>query len=143
MTLIPDELMLRQGAIFRMIHEFSDEGEKYRFFIVLNYNPQSDILVILTSTTTQLAKLERRYRNEALSPLIYIHPNECAAFTELCAVDCKALITKEKSALLSTMKAKRHEFVDTLPDSKLHEIHAYISQAPDIPYSLKSLIVED
>ncbi len=142
MNPFPDEMMLRQGAIFRMSHEFDGEGEKYRFFIVLNHSPQSDILIVLTSTTTQLAKLERRYQKEARSPLIYIHPNECAAFTELCVVNCKALIKEEKAALLANMGKRRHEFVGSLPEAKLQEIQACIAQAADIPYSVKSLIIE-
>jgi hypothetical protein len=142
MNPVPDAIMLRQGAIFRMTHEFGGEGEKYRFFIVLNHDPQSDKIIVLATTTTQRAKLERLYRKEKQSPLVYIHPNECEAVTEFCVINCKSPISMGKDELLSNFRVKRHEFVGRLPDSKLQEIHAYIAQAQNIPYSLKCLIIK-
>ena len=137
-----DELMLRQGAIFRLMHEFDDEGEKYRFFIILNYNPQSDKIIVLVTTTTQLAKLERRYRKDRPSPLVYISPSDCDAFTERCVANCKVVEWRNRDDLLANMKRKRHKFVGSLPDAKLQEIHNYIAQAQSISLSLKALILE-
>ena len=141
MTMIPDEQMLRQGAIFRKMHQFQNEGEKYRFFIVMNFDPKSDKVIILTTTTTQYQSLERRYKNATHSPLVYFHPNECSVFTRFCVINCMDLKVEGKDELLSTLETTQHEFVGMIPENKLQEILDYVIQAQDIPPSKKSLII--
>lgn len=141
MNWIPNELRLCHGAVFRMRHQFKDEGEKYRYFIVLNQTPSTDKLVVLTTTTTQIERLERVYGAKAESHLIYIHPNDYPDVERFCVVDCRAIHCQEKEELIAAMHERQFEFKALLPDNILAKIIKSISLDKTIPPSIKSLVV--
>ncbi len=142
MNWLPAELQLRRGAVFRMMHQYRAEGEKYRFFIVLNHDPQSDRLIILTTTTTQLERLEREYGTGDAAPLVYIHHSDYPDIERFCVVDCHALDLREKSILASQLQSRDHQFLRPLPDHLLEKIVDKIAIDKTIPASVKCLIVK-
>ncbi len=142
MSWLPPELQLRRGAIFRLMHQYRAEGEKYRFFIVLNHDPQSDRLIILTTTTTQLHRLEREYGAGDDAPLVYIHHSDYPDIERFCVVDCRALDKWEKNDLITALKMREHAFLTPLPDHLLEKIVEKIAGDKTIPSSIKCLVVK-
>ena len=142
MSCVQNELLLRQGAVFRMWHEYKNEGQKYRYFIILNRDPQSDKMIVITTTTTQLEKLERKHRDQANPPLVYIHPSEYQDVKEFCVVDCQALKSYKKDELLADMEKREGKFLNLLPETILHKIIKIIDRDTTLPPSIKTLIVE-
>lgn len=142
MSWLPNDLQLRQGAVFRMMRQYNTEGEKYRFFIVLNFDPQSDKIIMLTTTTTQLEKLEHRYGSGDNTPLVYIHHSDYADIERFCAVDCSAVESWEKTSLLTAIQKKGGAFQSPLPDLLLEKIIGKITVNKTIAPSIKCLIVK-
>lgn len=143
MTWISGELLLRQGAVFRMMHQFKDEGEKYRYFIVLNIDPQSDKLIILTTTTTQYLRRQQAHGKDAESVLVGIHPSEYPDIERFCVVDCRSCRSYEKEDLIKNMEKQGVIFKNPLPDSILSRITSSISRDKTLPASIKRLIVKE
>lgn len=58
--------ILVPGGAFRKFHEFRTEGEKPRFFFVLNKYPRQDSVILLATASTQIKRLKQKWPADVL-----------------------------------------------------------------------------
>ena len=128
------------GGAFRKHHEFQDEGEKNRFFFVLNANPQQDTVIVLATATTKIEKLVHRYRDRP-EVLVAIRHCDYEPLPESSIVNCEAALALPKSRVQQAIDNHEIELLPPLPSDILERLRNAISKCKVIPPEDKRLIL--
>ncbi len=102
-----------------MRHEYQAEGEKPRFFVILNKNPQQDPALLLTSASRNISARIKQY---GANSVVVIHKDEYGAFTEdsvLCFADVEPLTVDEfkkrvRNGRITLKEALSEDLVDRI-----------------------------
>ena len=84
------------GGAFRKKHEFKSEGEKKRFFFILNRFPKEDDRLIIVTATTQI---EKRKQHRPLKVLVEITPREYSPLERNSVIDCESAFVRPRQLL--------------------------------------------
>ena len=128
------------GGAFRKYHEFRDEGEKNRFFFILNRNPQKDDVIVLVTASTKIKKLKQQYRDRP-EVLVTIGPREYEPLPVLSIVNCEAARAELKSNIQQAIDAQKIEYLRPLPAEILRKLCDAIAKCKVIPPEDKRLVL--
>ncbi len=109
--------ILVRGGAFKAKYECLDEGEKTRFFVVANLNPEGADKLILFTSTTQIAKRRKRHKTRADLILVPLDPHTYDGVSEKCVVDCESPIKRKKADFLKGVENREYTPVTTVPES--------------------------
>ena len=142
--LAPDaikQIILKPGGAFQMRYQYGNEGEKRRYFFVLNKRPEQDDRIVLLSPTTQIKK-RRTCRRRCPEVLVEISPRECSALEERSVVDCASKpIILDKKKLIEKVGRYEVQPLSPLSDSLLVCIHKAIASAKTWDAETKRLVL--
>ncbi len=112
---LPVELRLglRAGSVYYFQSRELTSGEPH-FFVVVNREPITTRLLLLTIVTSKVEKARLRNR-ERPHTLVEISPKEYNEFKVLSAVDCNVLVEKPLSELAGLVKRKEVRYHKDLP----------------------------
>ena len=128
------------GGAFRKYHEFRDEGEKNRFFFVLNKNPQQDNVILLATASTKIEKLVHRYQDRP-EVLVAIKHCDYEPLPELSIIDCEAARAWPKSYIQQAIDNHEIELLQPLSSDILEKLRYAISKCKVIPPEDKRLVL--
>jgi hypothetical protein len=140
-------LCIEQGSIYH--YEFSAlraDGTRYtgnRFFIVLNRNPKTDQILILTTITKQIEKQRQYVKNINAAPdtLVPIGPSDFPRLTLDSIVNCNNTYELTLDELIAKVAAGGKVFYDKLPKDTLDAIKRGVLQSNQVPLGHKKLIL--
>lgn len=131
----------QQGGAFRMWHQFAnDDGEKYRFFFVLNQSPLDDNIIVVTTTTTKIEKRKRAHRHNP-EVLVEITHDEFEPLRQDSLIDCSGAQFLQKQAIDRKIDAGEIKPLQNLSSEKLAEIIHFFSHVKHFTEGQKSLVL--
>lgn len=141
---IPAEVKIRatikRGSIYYFKEEkFSSEDPHY--FVVLNKNPQTAIVVLLVNATTKIEKRKRARRNMPLTTLIEACSVDCSALTELSLFDCNSSYEKPIASLVEKLENGELTICNaTISKKLLNRLHQGVADSPVVEKGTKRLM---
>jgi hypothetical protein len=89
-------LCIEQGCVFNFFLDFSDarRESKNRYFVVLNSNPKTDLLLVMVTSTKQIEKKYEFIKRARISEttLVKVAPKEYKVFTQESIFNCNDVI---------------------------------------------------
>ena len=136
---IPMELRLclRAGSVYYFQARELSSGEPH-FFVVVNREPLTAKLLLLTIVTSKVEKVRVRNR-ERPNTVVEISPAEYNEFKVLSAVDCNVVLEKPLSELAGLVKRKEVRYHKDLPPEIFAKIKSAILASPLVADELKLL----
>ena len=137
---LPMELRLglRAGSVFYFQARELSSGEPH-FFVVVNREPITTKLLLLTIVTSKVDKVRLRNR-ERLNTVVEISPREFSEFKVLSAVDCNVVLEKPLAELAGLVKRKEVRYHKDLPPELFSKIKSAIQASPLVADEIKLLL---
>jgi len=134
--------VLKPGGAFRKEYEYEDEGEKPRYFFILNRSPEQDKQLVIVTATTRIEP-RKKARESDPKVLVEIKPHEYGVLKRRSVVDCASAKLWEKKKLMDDMEEKRIEPLERLPKDILEKMRFAIRRAKTLPRETKRLVLGD
>ena len=131
-------LCLRAGSVYYFQARELSSGEPH-FFVVVNREPLTAKLLLLTIVTSKVDKVRIRNR-ERPNTVVEISPKEYDEFKVLSAVDCNVVLEKPLSELVGLVKRKEVRYHKDLPPEIFAKIKSAILASTLVADELKSLL---
>ena len=137
---IPLELRLglRAGSVYYFQRRELSSGQPH-FFVVVNREPITAKLLLLTIVTSKVEKVRIRNR-ERPNTVVEISPEEYNEFKVLSAVDCNVVLEKPLSELVGLVRRKEVRYHKDLPPEFFAKIRTAIIASPLVVDELKLLL---
>ena len=131
-------LGLRAGSVYYFQSRELSSGQPH-FFIVVNREPITTSLLLLTIVTSKVDKV--RFRNrERLHTVVEISPKEYDEFKLPSAVDCNVVLEKPLAELAGLVKRKEVRYHKDLPPEIFAKVKNAILSSPLVAEELKLLL---
>ena len=135
------QFVFQTGAAFRAPWQFgTDPKPKFRFFFVLNKNPQDDDDIVVVTTTT---KIEKRYKNRFYKVLVNITAEDYKELSESSVVDCASAFTISKANIIEMIADNKIQLISKLPEEIFEKIKAAIESSKTLKPKIKRLVLGD
>jgi hypothetical protein len=137
---LPMELRLglRPGSVYYFQTRQLSSPEPH-FFVVVNREPITTKLVLLTIVTSKVDKVRLRNR-ERLHTVVEILPKDYDEFKMLSAVDCNVVLEKPLEELAGLVKRKEVRYHKDLPPEIFAKVKNAILSSPLVADELKLLL---
>ncbi|HEY5232034.1 MAG TPA: hypothetical protein VIK35_00675 [Verrucomicrobiae bacterium] len=137
---LPMELRLglRAGSVYYFQSRELSFGQPH-FFIVVNRDPITTRLLLLTIVTSKVDKVRIRNR-ERPDTVVEISPKEYDEFKVLSAVDCNVVLEKSLAELAGLVKRKEVRYHKDLPPEIFAKIKAAVLASSLVADELKLLL---
>lgn len=137
---VPMELRvgLRAGSVYYFQSRELSSGEPH-FFVIVNREPVTTKLLLLTIVTSKVDKVRIRNR-ERPNTVVEISPKEYDEFKVLSAVDCNVVLEKPLSELVGLVKRKEVRYHKDLPPEIFAKLKTAILASPLVADELKLLL---
>lgn len=137
-------LLIEQGSVFNFHIDFGNpkRQSKNRYFAVLNRSPKTDALLVLITSTTQIAKRKEFIQRAGISErtLVPVSPSEYPTFTVECVFNCNDVIEVSMEDLIRKVEDNGSMNYPKLPDTVLAKIIIGINESPRISPAMKKLL---
>ena len=132
--------ILVPGGAFRMRHEFHSEGEKNRFFFVLNKDPQSDTVVLLATATSKIKEHKAKWPPDVL---VEISPFKYQELEVLSIINCETARSFQKRDVRQWITQRKIVPLRPLPKAVLARLRTAIAQCKVLTPVDKQLALKD
>jgi hypothetical protein len=137
---LPMELRLglRAGSVYYFQSRELSSGEPH-FFVVVNREPITTKLILLTIVTSKVDKV--RFRNrERPDTVVEIAPKEYGEFKFLSAIDCNVILEKPLAELAGLVRRKEVRYHKDLTPEVFAKVKLAILASPLVADELKALL---
>ncbi len=135
----PLNLTLRSGTVYYFEHRGLSTGVPH-YFIVINADPQSDKVLIMTVGSSQISNVRRRRSNMPPETLVTVDPAEYSDFTKPTIVDCNQVFELSREELVQKYKTKALRAHQDFPAEVMDKIWQGVRTSPRVDESHKQLI---
>ena len=135
----PLNLTLRSGTVYYFEHRGLSTGVPH-YFIVINADPQSDKVLIMTVGSSQISNVRRRRSNMPPETLVTVDPAEYSDFTKPTIVDCNQVFELSREELVQKYKTKALRAHQDFPVEVMDKIWQGVRTSPRVDESHKQLI---
>ncbi len=132
------ENILVPGGAFLMLHEFTNEGRKRRFFFILNREPQRDSVLLLVTATSNICG---RLRHRGEGPVVIVSPGEYPPLPLRSAIDCASAEERRRSELFAWATRPDFAVLDPLPRAVLCRLRQAVAVAKTLTPTQKELVL--
>jgi len=112
------------GGAFRKKHEYRDEGQKKRFFFILNESPEKDDRLILVTPTT---KIKERKQRRSAEVLVEITPQDYFPLQSNSVIDCESCLVQRKDLIEEQIRRHEIEPLQPVPQTILDHLRRAVS----------------
>ncbi|MEN8254743.1 MAG: hypothetical protein ABFR33_04655 [Verrucomicrobiota bacterium] len=135
----PLNLTLRSGTVYYFEHRGLHSTEPH-YFIVINANPQSDKLLIMTVGSSRVDNVRKRRHGLPDETLVIVDPSEYADFSKPTVIDCNQVFELSREELVQKFKTKQLRSHNDFPASVLEKIWQGVRISPRVDEVHKQLI---
>lgn len=141
---LSDDLKFRavftQGGAFKA--KLAEDGSrKFRYYFVLNANPQADELTILSSSTTHFDL--HKNCDGGYDVHVPLSPKNYEEFTDDCLICCNRPKKHNKANLKKQLKSQKWELLPALPNELLQKILKGIAKSKVVPLKIKRMVLPE
>ena len=140
-------ICIEQGSIYHFcIEKINKDGTEYkgeRFFIVLNVNPRTDELLILTTITTKIEK-QKEYvekTGEDTQTLVFINKSDFTCLSSDSLVNCNNVYPLSLDLLIKKIKDGGKIFHDKLPKIVIDALVRGVLISKQVPQEYKKKLI--
>jgi hypothetical protein len=137
-------LCIEQGSVFNFHIDFNGPGRqsKNRYFVAVNRNPKTDTVLILVTSTTQIAKKKEFIKRAGLSgrTIVSVSPKEYPVFSVESAFNCNDVYEVNMQDLIRKIEDTGSMNYPKIPDSILAKIVIGINESPNVAPAIKKLL---
>lgn len=133
---------LQRGSVYYFSEEtFSTEGAHY--FVVLNREPDAEIMLVLACASSQVGKRQSIGARLGFPPetLVVVRPNEYNSFTVDTIFDCNNVIEKRVQSLIDKLSAgELNVYHEPLSQEIVDRLVAGVLISPQVTEGSKKLV---
>lgn len=137
-------LCIEQGCVFNFYIDFGTTARqsKNRYFVVLNKNPKTDLLLIMITPTSQVNKKRDFIKRAGISEqtIVSVSPSEYPTFKTESAFNCNDVIEVSMKDLIRKIEEDGSMNYQKIPDSVLAKIIIGINASPRVSPAIKKLL---
>ena len=133
-------LTLRAGTVYYLEHRDLDSAEPH-YFIVLNSDPLTQRVLLMSVVTSKLEKQKRRIQRSGHPPetLVVLDPKDYSELTQKSCVNCNRVFSKPLAELVAQLSTFRKKPLD-LPQDLLEQIIHGVKASPEVAEEEKDLL---
>lgn len=137
---LPDKIkiqsILMQGGAFKT----KLQTDSYdRFYFVLNFNPKEDIIIVLSTSTTQF-ELHRNCPGDK-DVHLPLSQEDYTPFFKNCLICCNRPVIINKNSFIKKLQSGNYELLPPLPSSVIEKIKHGIAKSPVVEPKIKQLVL--
>lgn len=130
---ISDEIKLKvtikQGVVYYFVHPTMDSTEPH-YFVVLNKDPLSDEVILLTCATSQVDKVVSRRKNVSSDTLVILDKKDCDFLSKETIFDCNSLKSCSVDLLVGKLSAGKLKIVGNVTEDVLEKLLDAVLASP-------------
>lgn len=135
--------ILKAGVAFYFTATSFKSSEPH-FFVVLNYDPLSDKLLLMVNASSNVERRKAARSNLPQATLVCVSPSECAFLKKESVFDCNSPILETTDNLIKKLKAGQLNIVPHIVQSDiLSRLRQGVLASPLLDYEYKSIIAQD
>jgi len=135
----PLNLTLRSGTVYYFEHRGLQTAVPH-YFIVINAEPQSDRVLIMTVGSSQVDKTKLRRRNMPDETLVVVDPSEYPDFSRETIIDCNQVFELSREELVQKYQARELRAHHDFPVDVLDKIWQGVRISPRVDEVHKQLV---
>lgn len=136
-------LCIEQGSVFNFQIDFNGTGRqsKNRYFVVLNRNPKKDVVLIMVTSTTQIAKKRDFIKRAGISKqtIVSVLPSEYSVFTRESVFNCNDAHEVNMQDLIRKIEENGSMNYPKMPERVLEKLIIGINASPRVAPAIKKL----
>ena len=137
-------LLIEQGSVFNFHVDFRDSKRqsKNRYFVVLNRNPKIDAVLLMITSTTQIAKRKAFVKRVGISEqtIVVVSPKEYSVFSTESAFNCNDVFEVSMQDLIRKIEDTGSMNYPKIPDGILSKLITGVKQSPQVSPAVKALL---
>ena len=137
-------MCIEQGSVFNFRIDFDDpkRDSKNRYFVVLNRNPKTDVVLILVTSTTQVTKKINFVRRSGISErtIVSVSRKEYPTFTSESAFNCNDIFEVSAEDLIRKIEDGGSMNYPKIPDDILVRLITGVKESPQVSAAVKKLL---
>lgn len=133
------KLTLRPGTVYYFEHRAVYSGEPH-FFVILNAEPRSSNVLIMTIGSSQVSKVQGRRKNLPPETLVIVDPADYPDFSKQSIIDCNQVFELSREELVEKFKTKGLRHHRDLPEAVLEKIWHGVRTSPRVDEVHKQLL---
>ncbi len=137
-------LCIEQGSVFNFFIEFSDSKResKNRYFVILNQNPKTDIVLVMITSTKQADKRREFVKKYGISvdTVVEVKAKEYSVFTVDSVFDCNEIFEVRMADLIRKIEENGSMNYPKIPSSILVRLIGGVKKSPRVSQAIKDLI---
>ena len=140
-------ICIEQGSIYHYRVELTNRDRStyrgQRFFIVLNVNPKTDEVIVLTTVTTKIEEAERYVQRVKESPetLVRISRADFPRLSAESVVNCNSTYPSTMPQLIKRIEDGGIIFFEKLPRSVIEALVGGVLKSTQVPNEQKKLLI--
>lgn len=137
-------LCVEQGSVFNFHIDFDGAGRqsKNRYFVVLNKKPKTDTVLIMVTSTSQIAKKKDFVRRAGISEqtVVLVLSSEYPVFNSESVFNCNDVHEINIQDLIRKIEETGSMNYPKIPDSILAKLIIGVNASPRISPAIKKLL---
>jgi hypothetical protein len=137
-------LCIEQGSVFNFHIDFDEHGRqsKNRYFVAVNRNPKTDRVLILVTSTTQIAKKKEFIKRAGISErtIVSVSPKEYPVFSAESVFNCNDVYEVSRQDLVRKIEDTGSMNYPKVPESVLAKLIIGINESPNVAPAIKKLL---
>lgn len=137
-------LCIEQGSVFNFFIDHSDvkRQSKNRYFVVLNRNPKTDIVLIMLTSTTQVAKKKEFVKRIGISEktIVTVSPKDYRIFPVESVFNCNDVFEVSMDDLIRKIEETGSMNYPKMPDSVIAKLTGGVIESPRVSADIKKLL---
>ncbi len=141
-------ISIEQGALYHFCIEVDGpKGKKYignRFFIVLNVNPKTDEVIVLTTITSRIEKAEMYIKKtgEDAGTLVRLSPADFPKLSVESIVNCNNIYPMTKEEIINKLEGDGAKvFFEKLPKQIIEALVGGVLKSTQVSNEHKKLLI--
>lgn len=130
---------IEAGSVFYFLEKSIDSPKPHRF-IVLNINPQTDILIVLVCASTQFERFRRLRKNCPNETLVEITPIQYSGLTEKSIIDCNKVFPKQIDEITLLLSKKKLQVLPRMDLRLVRKLRNGVLMSPLVAREIKTLL---
>jgi hypothetical protein len=137
-------LSIEQGSVFNFYINFTGAGRqsKNRYFVVLNRNPKTDTVLIMITSTSQVAKKREFVKRAGISEqtIVAVSSHEYPVFKTESAFNCNEVYEVTTHDLIRKIEENGSMNYPKIPNNVLAKLITGVKASPRVSPAIKKLL---
>ena len=137
-------ICIERGSVFNFYIDFKDSSResKNRYFVVLNRNPKSDIVLLMLTPTTKINKVKMLIQKSKINEktVVEIRAGEYCALNSDCIFNCNNVFEVKMENLIEKVREGGSMNYPKMPDEIVKHLVVGVKESPNVSQEFKSLL---